>query len=496
MKYWNLRIGAAAVGVSLCVACGGNNGSSDGTNNGTSGTNNGTVEGTNNGTAGANNGAADLDGYAFASRYDGSASSVSYSGQIARHVLISDLTSWIGSLSERIDSNAFQPGDEGSVVDELEFYYLFDSSAYGDEAIGVSTTPPAEQSTYAAVSTDKNLAGKLAGNDAATDHRDWSAEFAGWEGASSPEALLYSWFETLEDAAIDHADGVERTSPGGEPIPVHVTPEGRDLKQLTQKFLLGALAFSQGADDYLDDSTEGKGLLSPNTRDGDAMYTTLEHHWDEGFGYFGAARNYADYTDEEIAGKDGREGWSGGYHDTDGDGSIDLVSEYNWGASTNAAKRDLGSASGTDFTAEIFGAFVAGRQIIADAPEGETLDAATLDALRAQRDIAVLGWEKALAATVVHYINDTIAAGEALGSDDYDFEGHAKVWSEMKGFALAFQFNPNSPMLDDFAELHRLMGIAPVLEADDVVNYNEDLLGARDLLQAAYGFEQADVEGW
>ena len=70
----------------------------------------------------------------------------------------------------------------------------------------------------------------------------------------------------------------------------------------------GAVGFSQGADDYLDDDTEGKGLLADHTAaDEGKPYTALEHAWDEGFGYFGGARNYLLYTDEEIAGEGGRD---------------------------------------------------------------------------------------------------------------------------------------------------------------------------------------------
>jgi len=305
-----------------------------------------------------------------------------------------------------------------------------------------------------------------------------------------------TFFAKLEENAIARADGVTRTAFDGTELAVHQTEDGLDLQQLTQKFLHGAVSFSQAADDYLDDSTPDKGLLTPNERDGDKPFTSLEHAWDEGFGYFGAARDYLEYTDEEIAGKGGRDGWAKGYHDTDGDGTIDLVAEYNWGASTNAAKRDLGSASGTDFTTETFEAFWRGREIIDNAPEGTLSEGALVD-LKEQRDIAMAGWEKALAATVVHYINETIEATEALGSDDYDFGKHTKGWSEMKGFALAFQFNPSSPLsLKEFADLHALLRDAPELDETDVASYVKDLLAARAMLADAYEFDSADVEAW
>ena len=54
-----------------------------------------------------------------------------------------------------------------------------------------------------------------------------------------------------------------------------------------KKFLLGAVAFSQGADDYLDDDVAGKGLLVFGYIPAEGKkYSALEHAWDEGFGYF------------------------------------------------------------------------------------------------------------------------------------------------------------------------------------------------------------------
>ena len=145
--------------------------------------------------------------------------------------------------------------------------------------------------------------------------------------------------------------------------------------------------------------------------------------------------------------------------------------------------------------------------------------------------------EKAIAATVIHYINDTI--GDMDSGDEYDFYTHAKHWSEMKGFALGLQFNTNSPLhqsdyvetycygnggmhvitfgdteedcLDDnvlgpdaanygifrpsepgFVRFHYFVGDSPI----GAMGYDSSLGHARDLLQTAYGFEQEDVDNW
>ena len=123
-----------------------------------------------------------------------------------------------------------------------------------------------------------------------------------------------------------------------------------------------------------------------------------------------------------------------------------------------------------------------------------------LDTLTGHAEAATLAWEKAFAATVVHYINDTIADTEAIGTSGYSFLDHAKHFSEMKGFALGLQFNPKKQISDaDFVLLHAYLRDAPVLATAAQIErdlYVTELLAARDILQLAYGFSQANVEGW
>jgi len=430
------------------------------------------------------------DAYAFESALSGE-NSVSYSGQVFRHLLIDDMKAHLGGITDRINEGAFYPV-AGDVVEELAFYYDFDSSVGGSVPIYTSPDPGALQTTYDDVSSDKDLAGKTAGNDATGQHKDWTTELVGWDqdGVTSPESLIRTWFVEIDEQAVAWGAGDIPLDPSGAPVPaVYVSPEGLDYQQLLQKFIRGAVAFSQGADDYLDDDTEGKGLLSDHTAlDDGKPYTALEHQWDEGFGYFGAARSYPDWTDAEIADTPGR--------DVNGDGAVDLTREMNWGHSVNAAKRDRGAVAATDYTAEAWLGFYNGRALLAETA-GTPLTEAQATELAGYRDQALDAWEKALASTVVHYINDTLQDMGTFGTDDYDFGNHAKHWSEMKGFALAFQFNRRSPMSDaDFAAMHALMGQAPVLEdADQSVqdDYAAALIEARTLIGTAYGFDPANL---
>jgi hypothetical protein len=446
----------------------------------------------------ANNGNGELqvpETYEFDSRFQEGESSVSYSGQVFRQVLIKDLKGFIGGMSDDIDGGNFTPAD-GDVVAALDFYFRFDSESNGDTEIGISTDPSTKQVTYNDISSGKDLVGKVAGNDSVTDHKDWSQEFAGWSDTSiaqyggsitSPEGLITAFFETIEENAVNRANGTTRTGPDGETLPVYITESGVDLQQFAEKFTLMAVGYSQGTDDYLDSGTDGKGLESPNTQDEDSAYSVLEHQWDEGFGYFGAARDYLAYTDEEVANQ--------GYMDSDGDGAIDLLSEYNYSPASYAAKRDLGAADDTDFSTQAVEAFLTGRAIITSA-DGE-LNAEQKADLEEQRDIAVMAWEKTMAANVVHYINSTLQLMNSFGTDDYQFTEHATQWSEAKAFALGLQFNPRSSLSDDdFVELHDLLGDAPVLaDADqaDIDQYKADLVAARQLLGDAYGFAEENL---
>ena len=439
--------------------------------------------------------------YNFESRFNTGEESASYSGQVTRQVLIADLNTEISTkLEERIASGTWNSDtSKADILAVMNSYFVSGTDAVGDNNLLLTTTPATLQTTYNEISSDKNLVGKLAGNDSSTDHKDWdNGDFTGWNIAS-PQALIENWFDTIADNTVEKATGVDRTfSDTGESLKVYHTQDGLDLKQLVQKFLLVAVTFSQGSDDYLDDATEGKGLLTDNTQaDGEGKaYSKLEHQYDEGFGYFGAARDYLAYSDEEIAS-------STSYKDTNEDSQLDLNGEYNFALSTNAAKRDLGSTTDTDFTTDAMTAFLTGRTLIARAgDDGDgALTSLEMEILQEQRDIAVSSWEKAISATVVHYINDTLADMDKSDAADnsYSYLDHVKHWSEMKGFSLGLQCNPRSPMHEGsrLADFNTYIGERPALpNNENFTTYRQDLLNARAILQEAYDFAQADVENW
>ncbi len=447
-----------------------------------------------------------IDTYTFASKFE-DGSSVSYSGQIARHVLIAELNNYIGStLKTEVEEGIITTRQQ--VIDKLNKFFRTTEEQYDN--FPITFTSGAKQAFITEISgSHKNLKGKLAGNDATGQHKNWNeGDFAGWgtQGDYTPESLVDFFFGQLADN-VDYylTVGNDRVSDTGATITeFYINTDGTDLKQLIQKFLLMAVAYSQATDDYFGHEIEGKGFTTDNTGavSGKA-YTNLEHQFDEGFGYFGAARDYMEYNDNEIAGKvssdeDGRADWNG-KHDTDGDGEIDLTSEYNFGNSVNAAKRDRGTKSNTnptDYTTDAMTALIAGRTLINE-NAGHALTDEQMTSLKGYRDQAVSAWEKAVAATVVHYINEVSGDLAKLGSEEFNYANTAKHWSELKGFALGLQFNPYSPINDEqFAELHQLIGQAPVLDSTTVNDYLSKLESARDILEQALEFDSENVENW
>ena len=450
--------------------------------------------------------------YSFESQIS-SGSSVNYTGQTTRHILIEGLVSELTGLTE-------QPGGNASAIEaDLEFYVSgnADNVNYSYSIAGETLIPGP---TYGDISTGKNLSDKIAGGNG-TGGGETSmligAEFFGWSELSAPSIpidLVELFIARVAAETVDGSDPSITTSGGGTANIGGVTVDafGRDYRQLIQKFLLGAVTFSQGTTDYLQtDFSDDNNHL----QDGSAPYSFAEHKWDEAFGYFGAARDYNDYTDAAIAG-------SGFYADSDTDGNIDLRSEVNLGNSTNCAKRDAGSTTGTDFTKTVFDAFVAGRFLINEASATGSMSSSALSELENHIETAAKTWEKCIAATVVHYINDVISDMGDFSNGEFadvtNFLDLAKHWSEMKGFALGLQFSPNSPFRDgsvtnidlqDLKDLLHAMGVAPVLAdgsqagvaasgtADAAIQaYISDLLAARTTLQTAYGFDSQDVENW
>ena len=391
--------------------------------------------------------------YVFDSRFMEGESSVSYSGQVVRNLLLQDLKSTTDSVGK--------DGARPIAVSDLLKFYEYDD-ALNLKTLTTTGALSASESHYSALSTGKNLVGKIS-----------DEQVIGYN--QTADDLVREWFKGIAENSQD-SDKL------GTPM-AYTTDDGVDMSQMINKVLIGAVPYYQATGVYLG------GLLerdNSEARDGTDPYTSMEHAWDEAFGYFGAARDYSRYTDEQLAGK-----VDDFTFDSNADGSIDFKSEYNFGLSRNAGKRDKGG-SGVDFTQEIFNAFLAGRTAITN--QG------TVAEISAHRQAAANGMEKVIAATVVHYINDTLSDMSDLGTADENIANLNKHWAEMKGYTVALQYNPFRLITDgQLAELHGIMGKAPIYEKPGSNAYNTQVANykrAKDVMQAAYGFSNTNMDNW
>jgi len=451
--------------------------------------------------------------YNFNSRFDGK-SSVSYTGQTFRQVLIHDIKGYMS----KIKAGKYIGQTEKEALESFNSYFKYNSDSdsmamgaiSGIDDIGVKATGGYEldEEVYDDLQyPGKNLVGKIAGNDNALRNKTllgWSSNNvagidlrkvdADGNGDSfvEPEDLIQALFQAM---AKNAKNGSSFTYDNGvntyRVVNAENTKDGLNLTQLVHKIFHTSVSFSQAAGDYLaTDLSPKKGLNADNTvkYKGTKNYTALEHHWDEAFGYFGAARDYANYSIEQIYAKENI--------DTNGDGYISLKSEKTLGIARNSARMDLTIKRKGDGNSDLAGtairSFIAGRHLISTRPAGYLKYAKALSV------IALGEWEKTLAYTTIHYINVTMSQMDKAGTENYNFMNHTKYWAEMKGFSLAAQFSPVAILsLEDFKKFQALVGDKPALlnkGAAQFSQYKKDLKAAREILRKAYGLSSKNAE--
>jgi len=390
--------------------------------------------------------------YVFESRFTDGESSVSYSGQVVRNLLINDIKIQCGTDAGN--------GDASTLLSMM-------ANDNASRTILTTTNPASMQTTYQSISSS-HLNDRL---DAVADY-----VLPGFE--SNAGNAINGWVQELAANGKTRANGVR-------------------LDQMIQKTLWGAVSYWQGTSKYMSKIPTDDNSMSD---EGDP-YTAMEHHWDESFGYFGAARDYnTGYSDDTDRKTDP-------YNDSNGDNSIDFESEYNIGWAVTAAKRDLveGVSVDYDFTKTIFDAYLEGRTLI--------YNQAPLEEILIQRDIILNTWEKVVAAVTIHYVNDVaadiaaiIAAGDANvtpGSDATgDYENH---WGEMRGYANGLMYNDFKVIEDvNLNRIYTLMGTAPVYpdgDFDELQAYHDAMVHptsgeVRAILKASYGFDDEHMANW
>lgn len=337
----------------------------------------------------------------------------SYPGQTVRLLLLRD-------LEEKIESI-----EKGKNVTAAELKAIFENS----------------NSLHSGIATGKNLKDKFLASSYNQGKRQEKLD------------SLYAWFDQLE----------QLSSKGDS----YIRADGVDLSQMVPKTIMGYVFYDQAINKYLESVNSD---LNKDPQKGRG--TDMEHHFDEAFGYFGAARDYNTYSDAEIK--------SSGEKDSDGNGKIDPESEQCFYYARTAAKRDVGTSSlsgddQTDYTKTLFDAWLNGRASISNK------DYATRDkAITTIRK----NWDNIIAATVIHYLNEVI--DEINNGKDI-----SEHWAEAKGYSSMIPVSQYKKLSDgDINMLNTYLGQVP---GDAKV---DNLKKAKDLIRKAYGFSTAQVSNW
>ena len=352
---------------------------------------------------------------------------VSYSGQIARHVLEQSLKKLAGK------------GNGGGNAADLEAQMLSYFNGSDDDLPIIAPKSKdgfkIKQTSLHQISKGKNISGKF-----------YDGAMPAWPGNMSGKDVAYNMIAM----AAKSNKGFDADT-------------GYDWAQLISKYTMGAMAYNQAVDNYLDEKLSAE--KKPNNKpykDG-AHYTGKEHSWDEAFGYWGAAAHQHGFNPNkvyEIAKMKNQ-----GVADKNGDGMVDLKSEYVFGPCYYAAAFDRSGTKSTNYTNIMFDAFLDGRKLIT-AAAGDALSDSERSQLKAYAATIEENWEKVLAEAVFKYAGSVykdINKMKDLSGDDLNkaYRAYAKHWGELKGFAMAMQ-SGKSNLGATATKMNKLMGFGPV----------------------------------
>jgi len=180
---------------------------------------------------------------------------------------------------------------------------------------------------------------------------------------------------------------------------VLVNAAGREYTQLIEKGLMGTVMYNQIYNTYFSDLRIGNDVENTELVEG-KNYTSMEHHWDEAFGYWNPPLDFSSYWPSNR-------------------GSEDRF----WSHYSNTVDPYLGTND------QIMLAFLNGRTAIVNND---------LDGKNIQRDILFEKLELVSAAVAIHYINDAL---EALNENKIGEAFH--VMSEAWAFVNALKYSPN-----------------------------------------------------
>ena len=302
---------------------------------------------------------------------------VSYSGQIARHVQHD-------SLKDRSTKGDYA---------EMNAYYSGSDKNKQIWAPASKDGFPIKQTLLNEISSGKNLSGKT-----------YKGTITAWPNNMTGPEVIDFWMNKASENPKDVSVGL-------------------NYQQLLSKFIMGAVFYNQAVDNYLDEKMEAD--TKPNNKpykDG-ACYTGKEHSWDEAFGYWGAAAHSLLLSAEQNYNVAKKKDLVSADHN--GDGVVDLKSEYVFAHAYYASSFDKGGK--TTYMTDITRAFLDGRKLITSA-NGEALTDMSRARLMAYVDDISTNWEKVIAESVFKYAGSTYKSLVAL--EDVSNEDLSKEFSK------------------------------------------------------------------
>ncbi len=283
------------------------------------------------------------------------ASSVDYSGQIARLDMLAELKAYIATAN---DSMAL---DAQILLD----MFANENNPFDEAALNESGKRLEDKTFLTDVNYYKNVLNSAA---------------------------------TASQAVTEASEGTAGLIARSATRVILVNEKGHEYTQIVEKGLMGATFLNQIYNAYLTDAKTGADIDNVTIVEG-KNYTTLEHHFDEAFGYWGVNVDF------------------------DPQGENRFLGNYT-----------LGREGFTEAADALRAAFLTGRTAIVNS-DFETLDA--------QKDIIYEQFEIAVAATVIHYINESIT--DLNNAEIGNLFHHA---SEGYGFALGLKYNPYKMITD------------------------------------------------
>jgi hypothetical protein len=334
-------------------------------------------------------------------------STVSYGGQQQRLEMLSEITTYLKTTNTA-----------GNSIDAAVLKDMYANSSYtwvDTDALGMT-------------GSSKQLKSKTAKGDGGI-----IAEFEAWmndAAAASPN---------VGGGYLQNADGIEWT-------------------QLIEKGLMSACFISQMTDNYLADIASDDNLTASDPDNG-KYYTSMEHHWDEAYGYFTDATDYPTSGTNRFWGK----------------------------YANNTLESVIGSAT------NISTAFRTGRAAIAadriNPDQGFTADAI------AQSEIITIEAQRMVAGMAIHYLNSTkqkVADGESQNKVCHYL---SEAWAFIYGIQFA-----HDPVMSRTEVMGILVdgmpGGYPAIN-DDFYGFAQSTMSVNaviDVIANAHGFTQTERE--